>query len=164
LTNTTTVILGISIITISIAIVLFAISIPILTSQHVTNLNIMQQNNTLKQYTGVKKEFYLFDTEIPGFNETEMGMPHDIFSMPVIAVYKNDKVVIHFYNIEEPGGDNHSFTIYDKPYNNIDVIVRPGETKNITFIANTTGTFTYLCTFHQPTMRGTLIVQPPPQT
>lgn len=160
--NTTVIILGISIAAIAIAITSFAIAIPILTIQHVNNQNTLQQNNTQHQYAGVKKEFYLFDSEIPGFNETEMGMPHDIFSMPVIAVYKNDKVVIHFFNIEEPGGDNHSFTIYDKPYNNINVVVHPRENKTITFVANTTGTFTYLCTFHQPTMRGLLIVQPHP--
>jgi nitrous oxide reductase len=159
--RTTVIILGISVITIAIAIALFTMSIPILTTQHVNNQNTLQQNNTQKQYTGVKKEFYLFDSDIPGFNETEMGMPHDTFSMPVIAVFKNDKVVIHFYNIEEPGGDPHSFTIYDKPYN-IDVIVHPRENKTITFVANTTGIFTYICTFHQPTMRGLLIVQPPP--
>ena len=160
-TNTTTVIiLGISIAAITIAITLFVITVPLLTTQHVNNLNI-QQNNT-QQYVGKHKEFYLFDSDIPGFNETEMGMPRDIYSMPVIAVFKGDTVLIHFFNIEEPGGDNHSFTIYDKPYNNIDVVVHPRENKTITFVANTTGTFAYLCTFHQPTMRGLLIVQPPP--
>ncbi|MFZ0843712.1 MAG: cupredoxin domain-containing protein [Nitrosotalea sp.] len=70
-------------------------------------------------------------------------------------------MVIHFFNTEEPGGDNHSFTIY-KPYN-IDVILHPGENKTIIFYANTTGIFNYICTFHQPTMTGQLIVQPPPQ-
>jgi plastocyanin len=152
--------LGISIATIAIAITLFAIAVPILTTPHTNNQNTLQQNNTQQQYAGVKKEFYLFDSEIPIFNETEMGMPHDTFSMPVMAVFKGDKVVIHFFNVEEPGADNHSFTIY-KPYN-IDVVVHPRENKTITFVANTTGTFTYLCTFHQPTMMGQLIVLPHP--
>jgi plastocyanin len=155
----TVIILGISITAIAIAITLFAVTIPILATSHADNQNTLQQNNTAQQYVGKKKEFYLFDSEIPGFNETEMGMPHDIYSMPVIAVFKGDKVVIHFFNIEEPGGDNHSFTIYT-PYN-IDVIVHPRENKTITFVANTTGTFAYICTFHQPTMRGQLIVQTP---
>jgi len=160
--NTVTVIiLGISITAIAIAVALFAVTIPLLATSHTNNQNTLQPNNTAQQYVGKKKEFYLFDSEIPGFNETEMGMPHDIYSMPVIAVFKGDKVVIHFFNIEEPGGDNHSFTIYDKPYN-VDVIVHPRENKTITFDANTTGTFAYICTFHQPTMRGQLIVQPPP--
>ncbi len=160
--NTITVlILGISIAAIAIAIALFAVTIPLLATSHANNQNALQQNSPQQQYVGKKKEFYLFDSEIPGFNETEMGMPHDIYSMPVIAVFKGDKVVIHFFNIEEPGGDDHSFTIYDKPYN-VDVIVHPRENKTITFDANTTGTFAYICTFHQPTMRGQLIVQPPP--
>jgi plastocyanin len=130
-----------------------------LVTSHTNNQNTLQQNNTTQQYVGKKKEFYLFDSEIPGFNETEMGMPHDIYSMPVMAVFKGDTVVIHFFNIEEPGGDDHSFTIY-KPYN-IDVIVHPRENKTITFVANTTGTFSYIYTFHQPTMRDHLIVQTP---
>jgi hypothetical protein len=157
--NTTAIILGISIAAIGISITLFAMVMPILTTSQTNNQNTLQPNIT-QPYAGVKKEFYLFDSDIPIFNETEMGMPHDTFSMPVMAVFKNDKVVIHFFNVEEQGGDPHSFTIY-KPYN-IDVIVHPRENKTITFIANTTGTFTYLCTFHQPTMTGQLIVQPPP--
>ena len=158
--NTTVIILGISIAAIAISITLFAITIPLLTSQHESNQNAIPQNSAQTPYTGVKKEFYMFDSEIPIFNETEMGMPHDTFSMPVMAVFKGDKVVIHFFNVEEQGGDPHSFTIY-KPYN-INVIVHPRENKTITFVANTTGTFTYLCTFHQPTMTGQLIVQSPP--
>ncbi len=153
----TVIILGISIAAIVIAITLFAMVMPILTTSHANNQNILQQNNT-QQYVGVKKEFYLFDSEIPEFNETEMGMPHDTFSMPTITVFKNDKVVIHFFNIEELGGDPHSFTIY-QPYN-IDVVVHPQENKTITFVANTTGIFNYICTFHQPTMTGQLIVLP----
>lgn len=156
----TAIILGISIVAIAIAVTLFAVMMPILTTSHTNNQNAVQQNSTPNPYAGVKREFYLFDSEIPIFNETEMGMPHDTFSMPTMAVIKGDKVVIHFFNVEEKGGDPHSFTIY-KPYN-IDVIVHPHENKTITFVANTTGTFTYLCTFHQPTMVGQLLVQPPP--
>lgn len=131
-------------------------------------LQISSQTNSQKalqtaiqHYTGEKKEFWLFNTNIPGFNETQMGMPHDVYSMPTIAVFKGDTVMIHFFNIEAPGGDNHSFTIFDKPYN-INVVLNPGQNKTITFDANTTGIFTYYCTFHQPTMRGHLIVQPLP--
>ncbi len=108
----------------------------------------------------MKKEFWLFNSGIPEFNETQMDMPPDVYSMPIIAVIKGDKVVIHFFNKEPQGGDNHSFTIKDNPYN-IDVVVHPGENKTVTFDANTTGTFAYYCTFHQPTMRGQLIVQSP---
>lgn len=123
--------------------------------------NISQTSNNQQHYTVEKREFWLFDSDIPNFNETQMGMPHDVYSMPVMTVFKGDKVIIHFFNIEQPGGDDHSFTIFNKPYN-IDVVLHPGENKTMTLDANTTGIFTYYCTFHQPTMRGQLIVQSPP--
>ncbi len=88
-------------------------------------------------------------------------MPHDVYSMPTMTVFKGDTVVIHFFNTEESGGDHHSFTIKDEPYN-LNVELSPGQNKTITFEANTTGIFSYYCTFHQPTMRGQLIVKPTP--
>ena len=118
------------------------------------------QTSSQQHYVGEKKEFWLFNSEIPEFNETKMDMPHDVYSMPTIAVFKGDHLVIHFFNTEEPSGDQHSFTIL-KPYN-INVVLSPGENTTIKFDANTTGIFPYYCTFHQPTMRGQLIVQPPP--
>jgi plastocyanin len=151
-------ILGISIVAIIIALV--AITISLQNTLQTNNQNTLQTSNT-QHYTGEKREFWLSDSEIPGFNETEMGMPHDIYSMPVMAVFKGDKLTIHFYNIEQPGGDDHSFTIFNKPYD-VNVVVHPGENQTITLDANTTGVFTYYCTFHQPTMRGQLIVQSPP--
>ena len=110
-------------------------------------------------YTGVKREYWLFNSNIPGFNETKMAMPRDVYSMPTIAVNKGDTVVIHFFNTESEGADNHSFTISDNPYN-INVILSPGENKTITFNANTAGIFPFICTFHQPTMKGQFIVEP----
>jgi len=118
------------------------------------------QENDQTAYSGVKREFWLFNSDIPEFNDTKMGMPHDVFSMPVISVLKGDTVVIHFFNTEDAGGDPHSFTILDKPYN-MNVELSPNENKTITFDANTTGIFTYYCTFHQPTMRGQLVVELP---
>lgn len=154
-----TIILGISIAAIIIATI--AIIVSLQSTMQTNNQNTIQTNNNQNHYTGEKREFWLFDTDIPGFNETQMGMPHDVYSMPTMNVYKGDTLTIHFYNIEQPGGDNHSFTIYDKAYN-INVVVTPGENKTITLDANTTGIFTYYCIFHQPTMRGQLIVHPPP--
>ena len=118
------------------------------------------QENVQTAYTGVKREYWLFNSDVPLFNETKTGMPHDAFSMSVISALKGDTVVIHFFNTEEPTGDHHSFTIWDKPYN-INVDVSPGENKTITFVATAAGVFTYYCTFHQPTMRGQLIVELP---
>ena len=118
------------------------------------------QDNVQTTYTGVKREYWLFNSDVPDFNETKTGMPHDAFSMPVISALKGDTVVIHFFNTEEPSGDHHSFTILDKSYN-MNVDLSPGENKTITFVANTAGVFTYYCTYHQPTMRGQLIVELP---
>jgi len=108
-------------------------------------------------YTGVKREFWLFNSNIPDFNETKMKMPHDLYSMSTIAVNKGDTVVIHFFNTEPQGGDHHSFTILDSAYN-INVALSPGEDKTITFNATTTGIFPFICTFHQPVMKGQFIV------
>jgi plastocyanin len=154
-----TIILGISIAAIIIA--LIAITTSLQNTLQPSNQNTLQTSKNQQNYTGEKREFWLFDSEIPGFNETQMGMPHDIYSMPVMAVFKGDKLTIHFFNLEQRGGDNHSFTIFEKPYD-INVVLHPGENKTITMDANTTGVFTYYCTFHYPTMRGQLIVQPPP--
>jgi plastocyanin len=118
------------------------------------------QDTEQTAYIGVKREFWLFNSEVPDFNETKTGMPHDAFSMPVISALKGDTIVIHFFNTEEPTGDHHSFTILDKPYN-MNVELSPGENKTITFVATSAGVFTYYCTFHQPTMRGQLIVESP---
>ncbi len=141
---------GISVTAIIIALVAVAIS-----------LQNTSLTNNVQHYNGEKREFWLFNSAIPDFNETAMGMPHDVYSMPTMAVFKGDSVTIHFFNTEEPGGDNHSFTILSKPYN-INVALSPGQNTTITFDANTTGIFSYYCTFHQPTMRGQLIVQSPP--
>ena len=111
-------------------------------------------------YTGVTREFWLFNSNIPGFNETKMAMPHDVYSMTAIAVNKGDIVVIHFFNTEPQGGDHHSFTISDNAYN-INVTLSPGENKTITFNADTAGIFPFICTFHQPTMKGQIIVELP---
>ena len=104
-----------------------------------------------------KKEFWLFSSAIPEFNETKMGMPHDVFSQSAITVNKGDNVIIHFFNTEPAGGDAHSFTIHGKPYDT-NVVVKPGENETVSFNATKTGVFPYECTFHQPTMRGQLII------
>lgn len=113
-------------------------------------------------YKGVKREFYLFNDHVNGFNDTRVGIPGDKFSISSITVKKGDIVVIHFYNIEEKGGDNHSFTMNEKPYN-INTIVQPNSNQTITCTATNTGVYTYFCSFHAPSMRGQLIVEPPTQ-
>ncbi len=140
------IILGISIAAVSIT------SISIMTSY-------VASSEEPSHYIGVTREFWLFNSDIPDFNETKMNMPHDVFSMQTIHIMKGDRGLIHFFNMEEAGGDTHNFVI-GKPYG-INVLVYPGENKTFSFNATTAGIFTYECTFHQPTMRGQLIVDEP---
>src|SRR5207302_999613 len=145
--NTT--ILGIAIAAIIIS--LITITMPLFSASQTDN----------QHYSGQTREFWLFNSNIPDFNETKMAMPHDVYSMPAISVLKSDTVLIHFFNTEEVGGDHHSFTIKDLPYN-INVELSPGQNKTITFNANTTVLYIYNCTFHKPTKRAQLIVSTPP--
>jgi plastocyanin len=153
----TTTILSLSVAAIIIA--SMTIMIALQTSLQTNNQNTVQAN--IQHYNPETREFWLFNSFIPGFNETLMGMPHDVYSMPTMTVFKGDTIIIHFFNTEGAGGDHHTFTIKDESYN-INVELSPGQNKTITFDANTTGIFSYYCTFHQPTMRGQLIVKPPP--
>jgi len=116
-----------------------------------------QNQEEIYSFHTQKKEFWLFSSTIPEFNETKMGMPHDVFSQSTITVNKGDNVIIHFFNTEPAGGDPHSFTIYGKPYDT-NVVIKPGENQTVSFNATKIGVFPYECTFHQPTMRGQLIV------
>lgn len=113
-------------------------------------------------YVGVKRDIFLFTSEMAEFNETRMGMPKDTFTPDTITAYKGDTLVIHFFNTEMEGGDTHSFTIYSKPYN-INMVLDPGQNKTITIDANTTGIYQYICTFHPPTMTGRLVILEPPK-
>ncbi len=87
------------------------------------------------------REFWMFNDRVNRFSDTKVGIPGDKFSLSSITVKKGDTVVIHFYNIEDKGGDNHSFTIYQKPYNNINTVVQPSTNQTITFTAKAPGPF-----------------------
>ena len=101
------------------------------------------------------REFYVFTTIID-FNETALGIPHDIFATKTIEVNQGDQVVIHFYNNEPISKDeHHTFTI---PAYNIDVDLAPGQKQDIRFTASQAGIFDFLCKIHMPTMQGELIV------
>ena len=105
------------------------------------------------------RTFYLENSAISGLNETKLGIPPDIFSLPQMTVEQGDNVIIHFYNLEDPDGDEHSFTLVDGQYN-INRELAPQENGTITFNANQTGVFQYICVYHPPTMTGQLIVLP----
>lgn len=113
-------------------------------------------------YRGVTREFYLNNLDNPKINETLAGIPADMYNIPEITVKKGDTVVIHFFNVEPKKDDRHSFTIFNGPYAT-NVVLDGGGNQNrtITFRANQTGIFQYVCTFHMPSMRGQLVVAPP---
>jgi nitrous oxide reductase len=81
----------------------------------------------------------------------------DQFSRDSIVAKKGDSVKIHFYNLEPvESQEHHSFTI-TSPYD-VNYDVNAGEVASIDFTATESRIFDYFCTYHQPTMRGQLII------
>ena len=129
------------------------------TSSMSTTLTNQQINTTAFLGASTNKTIYLFTSEHEDVNETQLLIPPDSFSPSEIAVNKGDTVNIVFYNVEKPpNGDRHSFTI-GAPYN-IDKDLAPGQHSTITFKATEDGAFEFFCKYHQPTMRGELVVLP----
>jgi nitrous-oxide reductase len=78
-----------------------------------------------------------------------------------IEVNQGDKVTIHITNIEQTTDELHGFGLLEY---NLNVVIDPGETKTIEFVAEKPGVFAYYCTnfcsaLHQE-MQGYLIVNP----
>ena len=78
-----------------------------------------------------------------------------------IEVNQGDKVTIHLTNIEQTTDELHGFGLLEY---NINVVVDPGETKTVEFVADKPGVYAYYCTnfcsaLHQE-MQGYLIVRP----
>ncbi len=78
-----------------------------------------------------------------------------------IELNEGDKVTIHLTNIEQTTDELHGFGLSEY---NINVVVDPGETKTIEFVATKPGVFPYYCTnfcsaLHQE-MQGYLLVKP----
>lgn len=110
------------------------------------------------RYKGTEREFWVVNVGLP-FNETKVGLPADAFSPSTITVKKGDAVHIHFFNTEDQ--EHHTFTIQSGPYRSINSDLAGGQNATISFIANQTGVFPYVCIYHMPTMQGQLIVEPP---
>ena len=100
------------------------------------------------------REFYVFSTVLP-FNDTMVGVPHDYFAPDRITIWQGDTVTIHFYNTEDEP-ERHTFTM-QAPYT-VNKDLAMNEHVDITFVANTVGSFAYTCTYHQPSMTGYLVV------
>ena len=78
-----------------------------------------------------------------------------------IEVTQGDKVTIYITNIEQTTDELHGFGLLEY---NINVVIDPGETKAVEFVANKPGVFPYYCTnfcsaLHQE-MQGYLLVKP----
>ncbi len=78
-----------------------------------------------------------------------------------IEVNQGDKVTIHLTNIEQTTDELHGLGLAEY---NINIVVDPGETKTIEFVAAKPGVFPYYCTnfcsaLHQE-MQGYLLVKP----
>ncbi|MHB1051108.1 MAG: Sec-dependent nitrous-oxide reductase [Bacteroidota bacterium] len=83
------------------------------------------------------------------------------FEPTKIEVNKGDKVTIYMTNIEQTTDELHGIGINEY---NINVVIDPGETKVIEFIADKAGVFPFYCTnfcsaLHQE-MQGYLLVKP----
>ncbi len=111
------------------------------------------------------REFYVFNSHL-NFNDTTfpgLGFVHsDTFSPDHLTVNKGDLVVIHYVNVEEAGGDAHTFSMdtahHGGPYS-IGVTVPAGQEATFNFTARWAGIFEFYCAIHTPEMVGYLVVQ-----
>jgi nitrous-oxide reductase len=78
-----------------------------------------------------------------------------------VEVNQGDKVTIHITNIEQTTDELHGFGLNE---HNINVVIDPGETKTLEFVADKPGVYPFYCTnfcsaLHQE-MQGYLLVKP----
>ena len=73
-----------------------------------------------------------------------------------MIVKTDDNVTVQFYNTEEE--ERHSFTM-GTPFD-ISIDLAGGENATISFTPQEPGICEYYCIYHQPTMRGQLVVLP----
>ncbi|HLF83805.1 MAG TPA: Sec-dependent nitrous-oxide reductase [Blastocatellia bacterium] len=83
------------------------------------------------------------------------------FEPTKIEVNQGDKVTIHITNIEQTTDELHGFGLNEY---NINIVIDPGETKTVEFVASKPGVYPYYCTnfcsaLHQE-MQGYLLVKP----
>ena len=113
-----------------------------------------------ESYVPQTREIYLFTEVDEDIDEEKMAIPPDMFSQDTIVVKQGDRVKIHFYNLEPiESQEHHTFTINDPAYKTHNDINAEEDTV-IEFTASKEGVYDYLCTYHQPTMRGELVVLP----
>jgi nitrous oxide reductase len=79
------------------------------------------------------------------------------FAPSTITVREGDHVDITIRNLEAGGDDGHTFTV---PAYNINKTIAPLSTVNVSFVADKSGVFPFMCEFHKPWMAGRLVVLP----
>jgi len=126
----------------------------------VTSMDGLEVTESEESYIPQTRETYLFTMVDEDIDEEKMNIPPDMYSQDTIVVKQGDKVKIHFFNVEPvESQEHHTFTINDPAYKTNNDI-NAGEDTIIEFTASKSGIFDYLCTYHQPTMRGELVVLP----
>lgn len=118
----------------------------------------IQEEDDESEYTPQTRDIYLFTMVDEHIGEEELAIPPDQFSHDSIVANEGDTIKIHFYNLEPvESQEHHTFTINDPSYK-IHKDINAGENALIEFKATQSGIFDYICTYHQPTMRGQLVV------
>lgn len=140
---------------ISIAAIAIALVAVFTASYSLTNVATFDEGD--ESYVPQTREISLFSQVDEHIEEDKFGIPPDQFSLDSIVANKGDNVKIHFYNLEPvETQEHHTFTI-TSPYD-VNLDVNAGEKASIEFIATESGVFDYVCTYHQPTMRGQLVI------
>ena len=110
------------------------------------------------EYATQTRDIYLFTMVDEHIDEDTLEIPPDQFSHDSIVANEGDTIKIHFYNLEPvESQEHHTFTIDDPSYK-IHEDINAGESTIIEFKATESGIFDYICTYHQPTMRGQLVI------
>lgn len=142
--------MGISVTAIAIALVAIFVA-----SYSLTNIETFNEDD--EKYVPQTREISLFTRVDEHIDEDKLTIPPDQFSLDSIVAQKGDNIKIHFYNLEPvESQEHHSFTIAS-PYD-VNYDINAGEVASIDFTATESGIFDYFCIYHQPTMRGQLII------
>jgi nitrous-oxide reductase len=92
--------------------------------------------------------------------EVWMMAVRSFFAPDVIRVNQGDTVRVHVTNIEQTRDELHGFAVTEY---NVNLVIDPGETKTVTFVADRSGVFPFYCTnfcsaLHQE-MQGYLLIK-----
>jgi plastocyanin len=137
------------------AIVIAAISV-VIASASLSSVD-MDDEEELEIYNPQTREMFLFTQVDEDIEEDAFEIPPDQFNPTQIIAKEGDRVKIHFFNLEPVETQEHHTFSMSAPYE-MNYDVNAGEDVVIEFTATESGVFDYFCTYHQPTMRGQLII------